>query len=505
MDNPTKPTTDATFVSKLSPAGMADPITGSDGVARSKHLVTLLLVTVILANFGDGYCTMMMSVALPDIADRYGITLADANWVTIGFAITAATIVMMTATIMQRIGLTKLFFWSRVFLIVGCLLGLFALNYPMMLVGRLLQGMAAGALFPIANSVVIRVVPPAHSGAILSLNSAAFGLSVAVAPLVSGLFLSYVSLRSIFLFPLVLAVATMIMGFAWVHNVEPRSYRKIDPLSVVLAAIGLATLMYGFNELTDKPAIAIPLLVVGIALLVWFARRQLHLPVPVLDLTPLRNHLYVTVDILLYMTGAMGQQAVLLLLPLYFERARDFTEFVSGVLMLIVTLFYAVFDVYSGRIVDKHGMWPAVFSGFALMTAGLVGTILLSGTHLIWLIVIVAGLGVMGFALINVPGKDVVLERVPSDLLSHVNAAYSTSTQIASSIGSALFVGILSADVVRLTARGISRSNAYVQGFQHSMWIAVAIEAVMTVVSLWYSRQMLKHHMARLGDKPVGV
>lgn len=476
-------------------------VTGGDGVTRPKKEVVRLLVAVILANFGDAFCVIMMSVALPDISDAYHISLATANWVQIGFAITGATIVMMSAAVQARIGLKKLFFYSRVLLVASCLLGLFSLNFPMMLVARLLQGFACGALFPIANTVVIQLIPPAKSGGILAINSASYGVSLAIAPVLAGLCLSFVSLTSMFAIPLVFGIVTTVMGRTWVFDVEPRENRNIDGPSIALSFAGLAALMYGFSQMTAKPKVALPLLAVGAALLVWFTVRQLHLKTPLLDLEPLRRHAFVTWDVLFYMTGALGEQAILLVLPLYLERACDLPAFAAGLLLMVVAGFYAAMDAASGKITDRYGMWPALSLGFLIMTVGLVAVILLAPGRNIAVMTVVCGLAILGFGLINVPGKDVVLEHVPSDLVPHTNSVYSTSTQIAGSMGSALFVGIVSADVLRGVADGTPRQDAYVTGFQNALWIAVAIEAAMFVASLWYSRQMVKHGINKIQGK----
>ncbi|MCB5509547.1 MFS transporter, partial [Erysipelatoclostridium ramosum] len=74
------------------------------------------------------------------------------------------------------IGLKKLFFWSRVLLIVSSLIGLFSLNFPMMLTSRLIQAVGSGLMFPTINTVIIRVVPAKISGRVVSLNSAIIGL-----------------------------------------------------------------------------------------------------------------------------------------------------------------------------------------------------------------------------------------------------------------------------------------------------------------------------------------
>lgn len=61
---------------------------------------------------------------------------------------------------------------------------------------------------------------------------------------------------------------------------------------------------------------------------------------------------------------------------------------------------------------------------------------------------IIGGAGAAGFAFVNVPIKDVIMELLPDSDTADVSAIFSTCTQVASSIGSALFVGILSADVL---------------------------------------------------------
>ncbi|ACL28792.1 drug resistance transporter, EmrB/QacA subfamily protein [Bifidobacterium animalis subsp. lactis AD011] len=348
-------------------------ITAKDGQQHSWKSVKLLIATLIVSTLGDGFCGVMMAVALPNISETYHVSIATANWVTVGYAIVAATAVMTAATVLARIGLKKLFFWSRVLLIVSSLIGLFSLNFPMMLTSRLIQAVGSGLMFPTINTVIIRVVPAKISGRVVSLNSAIIGLGIAVAPLLSGVFLTYVSLTSMYVVPLAVGIISILMGAKFMFDVEPRKQHPIDVLSIVLSFVGLAALMMGFSELTHRPLFAVPMLIAGVAVLVWFAVRQFHLDVPLLDLHPMK-HLYVSLGVLMYMAGAMGQQAVLLLLPLYLERACDYTPFVAGCFLLIMTLFYSGSVIVGGKTVDRSGMWPVVSSGFLLMVIGLFAT-----------------------------------------------------------------------------------------------------------------------------------
>lgn len=439
----------------------------------------------------------MMVVALPNISDTYHISITTANWVTVGYSIVCATAVMTAAAVLARMGLKRMFFWSRILLIASSLIGLFSLNFPMMLGSRLIQADRFGTHVPHHQHGDHSHCAPKISGRVVSLNSAIIGLGIAVAPLLSGMFLTYVSLTSMYVVPLAIGIISLIMGAKFVFDVESRKKQPIDVLSVVLAFVGLALVMLGFSELTHRPGFAIPMLVGGIAVLVWFGVRQFHLAVPLLDLKPMR-HLFVSVGVLLYMAGSMGQQAVLLLLPLYMERACDRTPFISGCFLLIMTLFYSGSILFAGKRVDAQGMWPIVSIGFAFIVVGLFATFVAAPTRIVWLVVLIGCLMVIGDAFINVPDKDVVFEALPDNLMPDTSAIFSTGVQIASSLGSALFVGVLSTDVLRQTAHGMNRHLAYANGFQHSILIAAAFEVVMLIISLWYSREMIRHGRAKI-------
>lgn len=467
-------------------------VVAKDGRRHSWRSIKLLLATLIISTLGDGFCSVMMSVALPNISETYHVSLATANWVTVGYAVVAATAVMTAASALARIGLKRLFFWSRILLIASSAIGLCSVDFPMMLTSRLIQAVGAGLMFPTINTVIIRVVPPERSGRIISLNSSIIGVGIAVAPLLSGVFLTYVSLTSMYVVPLVIGVVSLVMGCRYAFDVEARRDAPIDVLSVALAFVGLAMVMLGFSELTDRPPLAAAMLVAGLGVLAVFVRRQRRLRTPLLDLRPLR-HAYVSVGVLLFLAAGMGQQAILLLLPLYLERACSYTPFVAGFFLLVLTLAYAGAVLYAGRCVDRHGMWPIVSVGFALLTVGLFAIFGTAPLRVAWLVVAIGAFAIVGDSFVNVPDKDVIFESLPDAQVPDASSIFSTGSQIAGSLGSALFVGILSADVLRRTDAGAGRRLAYAYGFQHAVLVGAAIEAVMFAVSLWYSLRMVRH------------
>lgn len=488
-------------MSVLSAFPNTQVITAKDGQQHTWKSIKLLIATLIVSTLGDGFCGVMMAVALPDISETYHISLATANWVTVGYSIIAATSVMTAATLLRKIGLRKLFMWSRVLLIVSSLIGLFSLNFPMMLGSRLIQAIGAGLMFPTINTVIIRLVPPKISGQMVSANSAIIGIGIAVAPVLSGLFLTYVSLTSMYIVPLVIGIVSLIMGSRFVFDVEVRKSEPIDVPSVLLAFVGLTALTLGFSELTHLPRFAASMILVGLAVLAWFAVRQFHISKPLLNLHPMTKW-YVSVGVLLFMAGSMGQQATLLLLPLYLERACGLSAFTAGLMLMVVALGYSVAVVVGGRRVDRSGMWPVVSTGFLLMCTSMFALVFTAQDRVAWVVVLIGAFALMGDALINVPDKDVVFEAVPDRDVPDTSVIFSTGSQIAGSLASALFVGILSATVLRETGLGVARDAAYASGFERAMLIAAIFEAIMGIISALYSTEMVRHKLSQIARTP---
>ena len=97
-----------------------------------------------------------------------------------------------------------------------------------------------------------------------------------------------------------------------------------------------------------------------------------------------------------------------------------------------------------------------------------------------------------GAGFVVAPSKTAALGTLPSAMYSAGASINSTAVQIASALGSSLFVGVLSADVLRDTAAGAAKAAAYASAFAHTLSIAVAIAVAGLLVAFFYARAMRK-------------
>lgn len=450
-------------------------------------MLALMLASNLLASLNQS----LMNVALDATADQFHISLSVANWLVLGFTIVAATVITMAASLLKRYGIRKVMIFGYFASLIGSILGFVAWSFPVMFIARLIQALTVGLFFPVVTSVILTLAPKGKSATLLALNSGVIGIGLAFAPLLSGLVLTYAGLRALFLIPLVVSAALIVLGFLFLHDIYERQDKRIDALSVALSFLGLGAFIYGLNEVTREPLPSIGFMVVGAVVIGLFAWRQFSIPDPLLNLSPLRHGRFVLGETLM-MLGYMGSIYLSLLVPLYLEGTAGYSAFIAGALLCAPILCYALSCFIGGRIEDKHGVWPLVPAGFLLLLVGYVALEFTSAALLIVPMILCVAAAYTGVGLVFPTLKAVDLGSLPRAIYAHGSSIHSTLVQIAGSVGSALFVGIMSADTDRLMAHGMAKADAYAAGFSHTLLIAIGLLIVAFVASVVFARIVRK-------------
>lgn len=450
-------------------------------------MLPVLLACSFTASFGQS----MMNVALPELAERFGVTLSIANWVIVGYMVVAATAIMLSAFMLRRLGLRRVFFVGAGALALGSACALLSQDFPMLFASRLVQAVGTGLFFPSVTSVIMTNSPAAVRGTRLALNSGVIAVGLAISPTASGFALTQFGWRAMFVVSLAMSVALLAVGFFRIHGGPSTKRVPIDALSVMLGPLGLAAFLYGLGEVTRDLAPSLAALAVGAVLLALFAWRQFALESPLLDLHPL-VHPRFAVGILLVMVGMLTSFSMSILLPLYYEGALGYTAFFAGLLLLGPVLVNAAFTFLGGRVFDRHGAWPLIPAGLVLVLVGQAAAFFSAESMIAILIVLSSAAVYAGAGFVVAPSKTAALGTLPSAMYSAGASINSTAVQIASALGSSLFVGVLSADVLRDTAAGAAKASAYAAAFEHTLSIAVVIAAAGLLVAFFYARAMRK-------------
>lgn len=447
---------------------------------------------LLCCSFTGSFAQSMMNIALPEVAERFSVTISQANWLVAGYMVVAATAITLGAFLQARLGARRTLLLGAGCIAAGSALALVAPSFLLLMACRMVQAAGTGVFYPMVTATIMATSPPASLGTRLAVNSGIIAAGLAVSPLVSGLVLTVAGWPALFAVPLVLAVALLAAALRFVGGGEAakRVPASADIPSVALSLAGLSGLIFGLSEITHDAAPAAAAMLAGAVALGLFAFRQLHLSHPLLNLRPLA-HARFTAGELLVMVGMMSSYAQSLMLPLYYQGALGFTAFAAGALLLGPVLVNAAFTFLGGRLYDRRGIWPLVPAGVALVLAGQAGMFFAAQAEVLGALAAASALSWAGVGFVVAPSKTTALRGLPQSLYSHGASINSVLVQIASAVGSSLFVGVLSADVLRDTAAGASKQAAYAGAFSHTLVIAMGIAVaglVLAVTYAWRSR-----------------
>ncbi|MFD0671015.1 DHA2 family efflux MFS transporter permease subunit [Cohnella sp. GCM10027633] len=387
----------------------------------------------------------IMTVAGPELMVDLDISAATVQWLTTGYMLVNGVLIPITAYLMQRFSTRQLFQASMIIFLAGTIVSAVASDFPVLLVGRLIQAAGAGIIMPLLMTVILTIFPPEKRGGAMGMVGLAIIFAPAVGPTLAGLIMENYPWETMFygMIPLVLVVIAL--GFVYLRNVSEPAPTKLDMISVVYSTAGFGALLYGFSRASKAgwgSAEVLATITVGIIALALFVWRQLSSKNPLLDLRAFKYGMFsLTTVIGVLITVVMF--ADMMLLPLYLQTARGYTAVESGLLMLPGALIMGLLMPIAGKLFDKFGAkWLAII-GILITTVTTVGFIDLSdSTSYTYLLLMSTGRRI-GMALLLMPIQTAGLNQLPARLNAHGTAISNTVRQVAGAVGTSLLVTIM--------------------------------------------------------------
>ena len=247
-------------------------------------------------------------------------------------------------------------------------------------------------MMPLLMTTLMAVVPVHDRGRVMGNVTLAISVAPALGPAVSGIVLSSLSWRWIFLVVLPAAVGIAVFGLRRLRNVGEPVAGTIDWWSVVIAAIGFGNLVYGLSEVgrqgergTAYAALAVG--VVGVAVFVW---RQLLLQRddrPLLDLRTLKQRVF-TISLGAMAIAFMAMLGSMILLQLYLQNVRGMSPLATGLLVMPGGLAMGLLGPRVGRVYDEHGSRVLMIPGAIGIVASMTAFAFVGATTPLWAILV---------------------------------------------------------------------------------------------------------------------
>jgi len=451
---------------------------------RTPLVIKLLVAATFVVILNE---TIMIN-AIPRLMTDFDVELRTAQWLSTVFMLTMAAVIPLTGWFLQRVSTRTAYAVAMATFCAGTALAAAAPAFEVLLAGRVVQAAGTAVMMPLLMTTLMTVVPESDRGRVMGQVTLAISCAPALGPAVSGVILQLGSWRLIFLFVLPVAALVAIAGMRQLEDVGEVQVSSVSWLSVVLAAGGFATLVYGLSEIGHGSAGTVTaFVVVGGLLVAAFVAYQLYLQRserPLLDLRTLKHKTY-AVSLLLMSAAFMAFLGSMILLPLYLQDLRGLSSLQTGLLVMPGGLAMGLLGPQVGKVYDRFGSRPLVIPGSIGMVVALGALSRIGADTPYWLILGVHVVLMACLATIFTPVFTLGLGDLPPQLYSHGSSLLGTLQQVAGGVGTAVLAVVMSNRAEHLEKAGSSLSEAFVGGLQWAFLVGAALGLVVVVLSVF--------------------
>lgn len=406
---------------------------------------SLLVMVLLIGTFCTVLNQTLLTTAFPTLMDAFDISASDVQWLTTGFLLVNGIMIPITAWLINKFSSRNLYLTAMSIFLAGTIACFVAPNFSTLLIGRLVQAAGVGISMPLLQNIMLSIFPPEKRGSAMGMSGIVIGLAPALGPTLSGWIIDHYDWRYLFGMVIPIVVLVLVLALFLMKSVIELSHPKIDLFSAILSTLGFGTLLYGFSSVGDKgwgSMEVIGFLAAGVFFIAFFAWRQLHIEHPFLELRVFKSTTFTLASILSGVTN-MAMIGAEMVLPLYIQNIRGESAFHSGLMLLPGALIMGIMMPITGAIFDKYGAKRLAITGMFILTAATLPFAFLTKDTPILHIIILYGIRMFGISMVMMPVTTSGMNALPGNLISHGTAVNNTFRQVASSIGTAILISVL--------------------------------------------------------------
>jgi len=434
-----------------------------------------IAIAVMLATILEVLDTSVANVALPQMAGSMASSLDEATWVLTSYLVANAIVLPMTGWLSTYFGRKRfLITCTALFTVSSAACGV-ANSMGLLILARILQGAAGGALLPISQAILMESFPPAKRG----MAMAVYGMGVVVAPIfgpvLGGWLTDNYSWRWIFYINIPFGVLAILMLQAFVEDppylrdAHEKTGGKIDYIGFGAMAIWLASLQIILDRGQQDDWFNAAWICWGsgisFASMVFFILWEMRVRHPLVDLRVFNNRSFAIGTFLMTIAGIMLYSTTSLL-PMFLQGLMGYPSLNSGTAMSLRGIGAIVAMVAIGKLSEKVdarilmniGWFFLIYSAFQL---GSITTDIAPG-NLNWPNIF-TGLG-MGFLM--VPLMTASLNDVPNEQMGNASGVFNLARNIGGGIGISLTTTLVARGTQTHQALLVGHINPYDPEFQ---------------------------------------
>jgi len=359
-------------VTETPPAG-----TGTAGAARgARHQAGpgRLVLIIAGAQLMVVLDSTIVNVALPSMGAYFQKNQTDMTWALNAYSLAFGGLLLLGGRSGDILGRRRMFIIGLSLFSAGSFLAGIAVNFPMLLVGRVVQGLGGAISSPTALSLIANEFKEARQRTrALATYAAVSGAGAALGLLLGGVFTSYFNWRWVLFVNVPIGVLLIIGAYLHLHQTE-RLTGRFDVIGALLSMAGMVSLVYGFihvahdgwgNTETFAVFTAAVVLVVGFVLFEAYGTSSPMMPMRIFE----ERNRGGTYLVMLVVGAAMF--GTFFFITFFIQDVREYSPLKTGFAFLPLVLVIGVTSQVVARMLPRLGPKPLIVTGTAVMTVAL--------------------------------------------------------------------------------------------------------------------------------------
>jgi DHA2 family multidrug resistance protein len=333
--------------------------------------LALSTVGLSLATFMQVLDTTIANVSLPTIAGNLGVSNDQSTWVITSFAVSMAISLPLTGFLTRRFGEVRLFTACTLLFVLSSFMCGVSQSMGMLLVFRALQGAVAGPMYPITQSLLISIYPPAKRGMALALLAMVTVVAPIAGPILGGWITENYSWPWIFFINLPIGIfASVVVANQLRGKVEKTERPRIDYVGLITLVIGVGALQIVLDKGNDADwfnsnFIIVASIISAIAIAI-FLIWELTDPDPIVDLKLFRHRNFTT-GTLAMVLGYAAFFSIALLVPLWLQQNLGYTATWAGFATAPLGVIPVLLTFFVGKYATRMDLRLLAAASFLVM------------------------------------------------------------------------------------------------------------------------------------------
>lgn len=433
-----------------------------------------LIITVIslaILTFMGIFSETSLAIVSPHLMEEFHVSAVAVQWLTSGFLLLLAVAIPLSPFLVKTISTKLLFKFAVIIFITGTIMGAFASNFTMLLLGRLIMAVGTGCSLPLLTNIVLEETTPYQRGTLLGIVGLVVSFAPVSGPVLGGLIAEYLGWRWVFLFMLPILVVSFIMGSTSIRDIRKGEVYHLDVKSFLISSAGLVSFIMGLSYLSTKYGIL--LICISFVFLGIFILLQLKVKYPLMNIKILKYKMF-TLGLITVCMPMASVLALSFLIPILAQMGLGKNALQASFIMLPGTLFSGMLAPVVGAKYSKFGVRRLLIPGFIIMCLSMFYLVFTETTYISSIIGYICFM--TGAAFCQVPAQTNALNALPQQYNADGTAILSTLQQTAGAAGTALASVLLSYGAKKAYNSGID--NIYVYGINYGFMLCLVFVLV---------------------------